>query len=138
MSISQFFNKLGAPLHNMRWSWGSERVSDGAIFLRVWQDREKKRVIEDVIHCRLTDYAHYQHDPTNLGWLERLKHIERIRDGAQSFLIMCRVKVPGVRPRVIESFNKDDVFVGGQLCEIENDVWIKIEKRIPYRESMAG
>jgi hypothetical protein len=27
-----------APLKNVRWSWGAERSTDGAVFLRVWQD----------------------------------------------------------------------------------------------------
>ena len=38
MSISGLFTLLGAPLANNRWSWGSQRASDGAVFLRVWQD----------------------------------------------------------------------------------------------------
>ncbi|KAB0520533.1 hypothetical protein F7R20_27610 [Pseudomonas brassicacearum subsp. brassicacearum] len=37
-SITQFFAALKAPLHMMRRSWGAVR-DDGAVFLRVWQDR---------------------------------------------------------------------------------------------------
>jgi hypothetical protein len=38
MTISSLFQSLGAPLANTRWSWGAQRSSDGAVFLRVWQD----------------------------------------------------------------------------------------------------
>jgi hypothetical protein len=38
MTLSQLFEQLGAPLANVRWSWGAVRESDSAVFLRVWQD----------------------------------------------------------------------------------------------------
>ncbi len=42
MSQAELFETLGAPLKNVRWSWGGVRKSDGAVFLRVWQDGTKK------------------------------------------------------------------------------------------------
>jgi len=36
-NMKQFFEMLGAPLRNSRWSWGARRLNDGAIFLRQWE-----------------------------------------------------------------------------------------------------
>ena len=40
-SPSAMFKRLGAPLHNVQWSWGAVRA-DGSVFLRVWQDETRK------------------------------------------------------------------------------------------------
>jgi hypothetical protein len=37
MSLSALFARKGAPLHNVRYSWGGVRA-DGTVILRVWQD----------------------------------------------------------------------------------------------------
>ena len=41
MSLTQFFDQLGAPLANSRWSWGAQRARDGVVFMRVWQDEKR-------------------------------------------------------------------------------------------------
>jgi hypothetical protein len=56
MSLSTFFTKLGAPLANVRWSWGSVRP-DGSVVLRVWQDRTKK--LDDKLCVQLTHLEKY-------------------------------------------------------------------------------
>ena len=39
-AISRFFaDALGAPLRNVRWSWGAEHPSLGHLVLRVWEDQ---------------------------------------------------------------------------------------------------
>lgn len=52
MTQSAFFAMLGAPLHNVRWSWGAVRPEDGAVFLRVWTDRMRPR--DDVQFVQVT------------------------------------------------------------------------------------
>lgn len=42
MNRTELFAYLRAPLSNPRWSWGSVRAADGAVFLLVWQDEHKK------------------------------------------------------------------------------------------------
>ena len=51
MSTSSFFASLGAPLVNSRWSWGARRSSDGAIFLRVFQ--EEKWIADGRLHMAI-------------------------------------------------------------------------------------
>ena len=38
MTQEDLFATLGAPLANVRWSWGAVRPADGAVILRVWKD----------------------------------------------------------------------------------------------------
>jgi len=136
MTISSLFKKLGAPLINARWSWGAERESDGAIFLRVWQDR--KIVKDRVPIMRITHHSKYVNDPENRGWKERLMHIEKVRNGAKCYLIMCRVEDPNATPRKIKSFNEKEIFVGGELREMEGDLWVPVIERIPVSEAKSS
>jgi hypothetical protein len=136
MSISSFFEKLSAPLKNVRWSWGSVREADGAVFLRVWQDRkivENKKLI-----MKITHHAKYVEDPDNYGWKERLSHIEIIRTGAPCYLIMCRAKDVEALPREIAGWNEKEVFVGGALREMDGDTWIEIKGRIPIAKASGS
>ena len=133
MSISSFFSKLGAPLKNVRWSWGAVRDGDGAVFLRVWQDR---KFVDDerVPVMQITDHEKYANAPYKPGWEERLKHIELVRKGAKCYLVMCRAKDPNVSPREIAGWNKREVFVGGELREVKGDTWIEAIRRVPISE----
>jgi hypothetical protein len=121
MSISSLFQRLGAPLANNRWSWGAERASDGAVFLRVWQDH---KFMEG-------DRSYFQvdrHTPAEIGspgLRERLRHIEQIRSGAPCFLVMCRAVDIHVVPRTIQDFDDIDLFVGGDIVERDGAVWVQ-------------
>jgi putative restriction endonuclease len=129
MSISKFFIMLGAPLANPRWSWGAPRGSDGAIFLRVWQDR---KLIESGRTLMLIDaYSKSGDDAKNLGCQERLRHIESIRAGAPCFLVMCSVVDVEAVPRRIKDFNEQEVFVAGKIVEMDGLVWIEMGGRRP-------
>jgi hypothetical protein len=130
------FRRLGASLANVMWSWGAVRSSDGAIFLRVWQDRERK--VEGRWYTMLTHHEKFEDDPGNLGWQERLAHVERVRSGTPCFLVMCEAKDVNAEPRSIKSFNDRDVFVGGELMELDGDWWIERAGRVPARELMAA
>ncbi len=132
MSITDYFKKLGAPLSNTRWSWGSVRASDGAVFLRVWQDR--KVVRDRVSIMMLTHHSKYVGKQENLGYRERLEQVQLVKDGAPCYMVMCLVADPEASPRTIKSFNKTDVFVGGEVLDFDGDTWIKVAKRLPWQE----
>jgi hypothetical protein len=128
MTPSEMFKHLGAPLVNTRWSWGAIRASDGAVFLRVWQDRvmkhEGKRYVL-VARTQDKDKA-----PERLGQQERLRHIAKIREGASCYMVMCLAEDKDAIPRKIKSFNKEDVFVGGELIELDSIVYIELADRV--------
>lgn len=67
--------------------------------------------------------------PDNPGHRERQQHLARIRTGAPCSLIMCTAVDPKARPRKLEFFYEDDVFVGGDLVERDGEVWIQIVGR---------
>ena len=136
MSISEYFRRLGAPLVNHMWSWGAMRAPDGAVFLRVWQDRERK--IDGRWYTMLTHREKFAADPGNLGWQERLRHVERLREGARCYLVICEAKDVDASPRSIRSFNDQELFVGGKLVEIDSDWWIERAGRVTARELSHG
>lgn len=78
-SITQFFSALKAPLRMMRQSWGAVR-DDGAVFLRVWQDRCE--TYDGVRYVQLTHLEKYGGDSSNFGYNERKTHVEMICMGA--------------------------------------------------------
>ena len=132
MSVTNFFKNLGAPLKNTRWSWGAVRGADGAVFLRVWQDR--KFIENKAVFMMLTHHEKYADDSQNLGYQERLAHVRLVENGADCFMIMCLAEDPEASPRKIKSYNSKELFVGGELREKDGDVWIRVEKRIPVAE----
>ncbi len=132
MSVTTYFESLGAPLKNVRWSWGAVRQSDGAVFLRVWQDR--KFVSDRAMYMMVTHHEKYEDTTDDLGYNERLDHVELIRSGARCFMIMCRAVDPEAKPRKIKSFNNKDVFVGGEIIERGGDEYIQVTDRVPASE----
>ena len=98
-SPSALFQRLGAPLNNVQWSWGALR-SDGTLFLRVWQD-ETKQMNDGRRFVRLANHRAYQGAATNLGYSERLAHLEALREGAAAYAVICRAKDVNSRPRAI-------------------------------------
>jgi hypothetical protein len=87
MTLTDFFTYLGAPLVNKRWSWGAVRPSDGAVFLRVWQDEGRK--MEGSWFTQVTFTKFSAENIASLGYAEGLEHIASIRDGKPSYMIMC-------------------------------------------------
>lgn len=120
--IADFFASLGAPLKNVRWSWGAER-RDGVIFLRAWEhDRESDDSGDYVVIAHATQL---EGGAGAAGWAERWHHIERIRAGARCFVVMCVAKDVEATPRQIESFDARQLVIGGQL-EVKNG-WTYLE-----------
>lgn len=136
MTQTEFFAWLGAPLVNFKWSWGATRP-DGTVFLRVWQDQIRRHNGANFIRVTSKQRAeqHFKtHGRYKLGFLERLRHIERIRAGAPSYMIMCEVVNPDVLPRKIKGFNKDQVFPGGKIVELDGDWWIELRPAVAARD----
>ena len=99
------------------------------MFLRVWQDEQRK--MEGVCFTQVTFRDFFQGNPSNLGYLERLKHVELVRDGAPSYMVMCLAKDVHANPREVASFDRNDVFVGGRLIEVDGNYWLERSARQP-------
>ena len=134
MTQTQFFEWLGSPLHNTRWSWGSVR-KDGKVFLRVWQDETRKH--EGRRYMRVTKHAVFAEDLSNLGYQERLRQLELVRAGSPSFMVMCELNPAKLPEREILDFNREEVFRGGSLIEIEGDSWLELVERVAAKDIRA-
>ena len=73
----------------------------------------------------LTHREKYEDDPGNLGWQQRRRHVELIRNGVSCYLVMREAMDVTAEPRSIRSFNDRDAFVGGKLLQIDGDWWIE-------------
>ena len=133
MTQSELFKYLGAPLANVRWSWGAIRSQDGAVVLRVWQD--KKRKIDGKWYMELTNHKAYLGNESDPGFSERLSHVEKIRAGAKTYMVMCEAEDPAAQPRDIKCFNEREVFVGGLIVAADGDWWLEQVGRMPIREA---
>jgi hypothetical protein len=131
MTQTQFFEWLGAPLHNVRWSWGAVR-HDGVVFLRVWQD--ETALHEARRYMRVTKHTVFADDLANLGYQERLRHLGLVRGGARSYMIMCEPDPARLPAREILDYNREEVFEGGALIEIAGDSWLELKQRVPARQ----
>ena len=127
MSLTDFYRKLGAPLTNNRWSWGST-MQDGTVLLRVWQDRVEK--IDGKRYVVVANHNIEAYTPNNLGYKERLDHLRTASAGSNCLLIMCLAKDPEVNPRSIKSYNKNYVFVGGTTIEKDERTYMEIVDKI--------
>lgn len=127
MTQTEMFEWLGSPLANNRWSWGSIR-SDGVIFLRVWQDEIRAHNNKSVV--RVTKHAKFADRPSNLGYKERLHHLDLVKNGAKCYMIMCEAKDPFAPKRVIKSFNTAELFLASAAVDIDGDTWLELAERV--------
>ena len=131
MNQKAFFNRLGAPLANARWSWGAVRSGDGAVFLRVWKDRI--RIHEGSEFAQVTFYSRFR-DRTTHGHRERIEQVGLIRDGSPCFMILCEAVDTTARPRRIKKFNAAEVFPGGRTMEFDGEWFVEMLPAVPVSE----
>lgn len=120
MKMAAFFESIGAPLKNRRWSWGARRSKDGAIFLRTWN-------VESYVDSDGHQWVQiaFQHG-NGPGWNERQEHIQAIESGARCFLVMCEVEDAAAVPWRIAAFDDRTVRVGGEIKHDKGSTWIRV------------
>lgn len=128
MSITSLFERLNAPLANSRWSWGGIDPSTNRVFLRAWQDQTV--LIGSARFVRLAHHSAYADDKDNLGYRERLRHLEAARGSHETYVVMCRARDPKSRPREIASHNDREVFRIGRIIDRDGDEWGEITGRV--------
>ncbi|PML76131.1 hypothetical protein [Enterovibrio norvegicus] len=120
MSISKLFNKLNAPLKNVRWSWGAVDEK-GRVVLRTW---EKERRNINGVECVYIGGAclykgHKDSNDQRLGAKERLGHIELIRRGSVAGFVECKTENLFDEKWTISSFEDKTILLGSGLIETE-------------------
>ncbi len=119
-NMSEFFESLGAPLVNIR-SWGAVG-SNGKVLLRVWQ--HERRTHNSFEYVKIASREN-ERNRNNRWYRERLRHIASVRQGVPCYMIMCVEKEAGASSR-IQSFNENELFVGGNIVDLDGDLWIQI------------
>ncbi len=132
LNRSAFFTMLGAPLHNTRWSWGAVRPEDGVVFLLVWQDRIRPH--DGGQFVQVTRHAMHGSSPRKPGPREREEHVELVRGGARCYLVIGEAADPTARPRRLARFNADEVFVAGQVVQLDGDRWVEVLGGLPVAD----
>lgn len=128
MSQTKMFASLGAPLRNVRWSWGSIRESDGTVFLRVWQDGTRQ--IDGKRYMWISDETPAAEDP---GTRERLEHARLVQSGRPCYMVMCQAEDTSAEPRKVKAFNAREVFEGGEVVLTEGAYWIELAGRVSVK-----
>ena len=111
MNISEFFIRLDAKLSNKMWSWGAV-TEDGTVILRCWA-HEIRRSIDGKYQCVVLDEAYSK--KSGAGYTERVQHLQRIKDGAESRLVIV-TDVDAKKPQgKIKQFNSSALMIGAKI-----------------------
>ena len=122
MTMSEFFESVGAPLNNVRWSWGAIRPKDGAVFLRAWKDQLRK----DAEGREWVMIGGPSGDGSMHGWYEREEHLKAIESGARCLIVLCEAVDVSVNPRTVAVFDHRTVVVGGEIKREQGTTWIRV------------
>ncbi len=131
MSISNLFERIGAPLANIRWSWGGVSP-DEVVFLRVWQNETKRR--DGRLWAQLTHHQEFLGNERDLGYQERNRHVNLILAGSACYLVMCEARDLQEVPRVIKNFNDRELFMAGEAVDFDCNTWVEITTRRPIAD----
>ena len=130
--ITSFFeDTLGANLSNSRWSWGAFNPQTNQLFLRVWRDQLRKK--DGVEFITLLGKKNW--DGRSLGYPERQRHVEAIRNGAEGYGVLCTsagINTPG--KRLIKDFDQDYLLKCGKIIEGRTKVYAQIVDRVPVEK----
>jgi len=133
-SITQFFaNELRAPLVNQRWSWGSFQEATNCVFLRVWaHDLHDAPGGGRMVRLLKEDWTR-----SSLGYLERVRHIDRIKGGAEAFGVIATAAPGGSGPSRIQSYNSQELAELGSLLRPDWDpesLFARISRTVPVAQ----
>lgn len=127
MKINSFFtNILGAPLKNVQWSWGAVDPLNYRVFLRIWQDQCQHKSGKE--YCRIArDIPRRRSN----GFLERNRHIELLRNGAQGYGVVCVAADPTTTDvRKIKSFDEQFLVQFGNIVKADGNTYAEVIARV--------
>lgn len=103
--ISKFFEGLGLPLRNVRWSWGAR--SGNTLLLRTWSDEYSMTSRAVTV---LRERARYQQSES-YGLDERIVQLKALWEGGiAGYTVIANVKDVNAQPREIKDYRDDVVF----------------------------
>lgn len=128
MRIGQFFSDvLGAPLANLRWSWGAHHAERGHVYLRVWEDQ-----IVDIDGVQHVLVARDRPGYRSPGTAERDRHLALLRAGVPTFGVVCTAKNPSSPDnRSIRSFEDGYLLRLGEVSRDGADTYARVLGTVP-------
>jgi hypothetical protein len=135
VTMARFFELLGAPLNNRRWSWGAHRA-DGAVFLRQWETDLVAG--DDGREFVVIAHGNAPAGPREHGWRERLAHIAAVRGGAPCFLVLCAPMDAKAKAKTVRTFEARSIVVGGQVIDRAGQTLVQVVERRPVAEFLRG
>lgn len=116
--ISHFFEKLGLPFRNVRWSWGAQ--NGNVVLLRTWAHEFDFKTRRVVVLDKTAGYAGYG-DSGSLGLDERIVQLESMwKGGIAAYTVMANAHDPGVFALTIKDYRDDVVFAIKELIHQED------------------
>ena len=125
--IGRFFEDLGFPLRNSRWSWGSN--NGNAVLLTVWDD--KRNFVGR--YARVLGARSAGPRTLSPGLSERIDHIRTLwAGGLPAYLVLAKAKDKGAKQRAIESYDDSKVWAVESLHAMEDgSVWAELGDAVP-------
>lgn len=128
MRIGHFFaDVLGAPLANLRWSWGAPHEGRSHVYLRVWEDQ-----IVDIDGVQQVLVARDRPGYRSPGTPERDAHLDLLRSGVPTFGVVCTAKNPSSPDnRSIRSFEDSYLLRLGEVSRDGADTYARVLGTVP-------
>jgi hypothetical protein len=121
--ISEFYNRLDAPLTNVQWSWGAKTKDGTTVILRGWQHQMRK--VDGKYQFLVLDHAWQITSP--LGYNECLQHLSDIRNGVAIRIISMEVKDATQRIWQIKQCKSDALMIGTRIVEEGELTYIEVD-----------
>lgn len=123
--ISKFFERLGSPLRNARWSWGS--CSDLGVILTTWEDDR------DASGRFVRVYGWRGQERSRPGLGERLDHLRALwAGGLAGYALVASAEDTKSNPRRIRSYNNESLLAIVSLkAEPDGSIWAELGEQVP-------
>jgi len=123
--IGEFFEELGAPLSNVRWSWGAISIDSSKLFLRVWDD--ELETIDDAECIKFLDPGYAGRSS---GYAERRRQIKALRTSIERYGVLCTAQSTDEKVRKIASFERGYLLKLGRLVMHRGCIFLEVLDRI--------
>lgn len=123
--ISTFFDRLGFPVHNTRWSWGAR--SKLGVLLTTWADDldEAGRFV------RVLGWRSQGRSPSGLN--ERMDHLRTLWSGGLAgYVVLAKARNPTAQPRRIQSYDSESVrAIVSLAAQPDGSIWAELGEDVP-------
>lgn len=123
--ISTFFERLGFPLHNTRWSWGARSAL--GVLLTTWADD----LDESGRYVRVLGWRSQGRPSSGLN--ERIDHLRTLWSGGLAgYAVVATALDTKAQPRKIHSYDAESVrAILSLVGEPDGSVWAELGENVP-------